>query len=94
MLEHLTEISERQKFINWNFRSSHPEVFLVKGVCKETLLKSPFGMGIFAAYFQNIFYYEHLWTAASETSSKSKMELSLKYHEKKILCREFQTLAV
>ena len=38
-------------------------------------------MGIFAAYFQNIFYYEHLWTAASETSSKSKMELSLKYHE-------------
>ena len=32
-----------------------------------TLLKSHFGKGVsckFAIYFQNTFYYEHLWVAA------------------------------
>ena len=30
-----------------------------------SLLKSHFGMGKFAAYFQNNFYWKHLWMVAS-----------------------------
>ena len=52
-------------FFSSKHRSSHPEVFLEKGVLK---ICSKFTEWVFsckvAAYFQNSFYQEHLWAAA------------------------------
>ena len=98
------------KLSKGSWRSSHPEVFLGKGVLKicckfttEHLWRSVISIKLlctsvwafsckFAAYFQNTFSWEHLWTAASiiynlglESRKGNTLWLLLVYLRKRVL---------